>query len=67
MSGRCLQSLIQYTIDSEKCTGCGRCIRLCPQQAIKGEKNKPAVIELDRCVRCGICREACRFEAVLVE
>ena len=61
------KALIQYTIDSEKCTGCGRCFRLCPQQAIKGEKNKPAVIELDRCVRCGICREACRFEAVLVE
>ncbi len=60
------KALIQYTIDQEKCNGCGRCRNLCPQKAIEGEKGSPLTINAQSCIRCGICREACRFEAVIV-
>ncbi len=37
---RVCRDLITYTIDAEKCTGCMRCLKKCPQQAILGERKK---------------------------
>ncbi|MBU0697867.1 MAG: 4Fe-4S binding protein, partial [Proteobacteria bacterium] len=34
------QALITYTIDPEKCTGCGICKRECPYNSIKGARKK---------------------------
>ena len=56
--------LIQYSIISEKCTGCGACMKACPQQAISGEKKKPHVIDQNKCIKCGICLETCKFNAI---
>lgn len=60
------RELIQYRIDSEKCTGCGVCLRACPHKAIKGEKKKPHAIDPEVCVKCGICHDDCKFEAVKI-
>jgi NAD-dependent dihydropyrimidine dehydrogenase PreA subunit len=60
------KSLITFAIDAEKCTGCGRCAKACPQQAISGEKKKPHAIDQEKCIKCGLCRDNCKFEAVLV-
>jgi len=69
--GRCpahaCKALIQYSIDIEKCTGCGRCLRSCPTEAISGAKKEPHVIDLEKCVKCGNCLEVCKFDAVVVE
>ena len=43
------------------------CVEICPQQAIKGERRKPHVIDGAKCIKCGVCRDACRFEAVTVQ
>jgi len=59
--------LITFSIIEENCTGCGVCLRDCPQEAISGEKKKPHVIDPDKCIRCGICREVCKFDAIRVE
>ena len=59
--------LIRFRVDEEKCTGCHRCVKVCPQDAIEGEPKKPHIIIQDKCIKCGICRENCRFDAVLVE
>jgi NADH-quinone oxidoreductase subunit F len=59
-------SMISYHIDPERCSGCGACARICPVEAISGEKKKPHVIDLQICIRCGACLVACpaRFAAV---
>jgi NAD-dependent dihydropyrimidine dehydrogenase PreA subunit/bacterioferritin-associated ferredoxin len=49
--------------DPEKCTGDGRCERLCPGGAIR-VVGKRAVVDADRCVACGKCAEVCREDAV---
>lgn len=59
--------LITYSIDEEKCTGCGLCRKRCPQEAVEGEKKKPHRIIQEKCVKCGICLDQCRFQAVKVE
>jgi NADH-quinone oxidoreductase subunit F len=64
---RVCRDLITYTIDEEKCTGCMRCLKECPQQAVVGERKKSHRILQEKCIKCGICYEACRFDAVKVE
>jgi NADH:ubiquinone oxidoreductase subunit F (NADH-binding)/(2Fe-2S) ferredoxin/NAD-dependent dihydropyrimidine dehydrogenase PreA subunit len=71
LDGRCpshaCKALIQYSIDVEKCTGCGRCLRNCPAEAISGSKKEPHSIDLEKCTKCGTCLEVCKFDAVMVE
>ena len=60
------KALITYSIDEENCTGCGACKKVCPVEAITGEKKELHTIDPDKCIRCGACIAACNFDAVTV-
>jgi len=59
------KDLISYSIDQGKCTGCGACLKACPQDAITGSKKKPHRIKVEKCIKCGACFEVCVFDAVV--
>jgi NADH:ubiquinone oxidoreductase subunit F (NADH-binding) len=64
---RICTQLLTYTIDEEKCTGCRRCAKVCPEEAITGEKKELHVIDQGKCIQCGSCFDSCKFEAVIKE
>ena len=59
------RNLITVTIDPERCTGCGQCIKVCGVEAITGDKKKAHSIDPELCTKCGACRNVCKFEAVV--
>jgi NADP-reducing hydrogenase subunit HndC len=59
------QALLQYIIIEDKCRSCGLCARVCPVNAISGQKKQPYVIDQDSCIKCGACMERCPFDAIV--
>lgn len=51
--------LLTYRI-TEKCKGCGLCVKHCPADCISGTPKERHVIDEERCLKCGQCLEQCR-------
>ncbi len=66
IAGQC-KALKVYSITPETCIGCGMCVKVCPADAIMGEKKHLHVIDQDKCIRCGACLEKCKFNAITVQ
>jgi len=62
-AGKC-KNLLRYTIDPAKCVGCTACARVCPANAIAGERKQPHAVDQTTCIKCGQCFEVCKFRAV---
>jgi len=60
-------SLITLHIKEDVCTGCGACAKICPVEAISGEKKEPHSIDADVCIRCKLCLSRCPEEAIYAE
>jgi ferredoxin len=60
---------------SEKCTGCGQCVEVCPVEAMglvsanspKKGKGKMAKIDESICLGCGVCVKKCSKNALELE
>jgi len=59
------KALIHYHI-TEDCTGCTSCVKVCPTDAIAGERHKLHVIDQVKCIQCGTCMDVCNDDAVVV-
>ena len=59
-------SEVKIRIDFEKCTGCGKCIKVCPSKIINqsGNDNKAIVENSKGCISCGHCVAICQSGAV---
>lgn len=47
------------------CNGCQACKKVCPVEAIHGEKKQHHIINTDLCIRCGLCLSTCKFDAIV--
>ena len=53
---------IVYT-DLDKCVGCNKCVRVCPQFEANKYVEGKIEVNSDYCVACGECIKACTHEA----
>jgi len=58
------RELIEYRVIPEKCTGCQRCVSVCPTGAITGPRAEPHNLDPSKCIKCRACYEICRFDAI---
>jgi ferredoxin len=58
-------------IDSQRCTGCGRCVAACDPHLLSLERvrwEKFAVLqEAHRCTGCSACAAVCPFHAIAMK
>lgn len=53
---------LQPHVVADRCIGCGRCVEICPQEAV--EPGRPPRLDLDRCIGCLCCGEVCPEGAI---
>lgn len=46
------------------CSGCGRCVEICPTQALGQVNGKAVLICPDRCTYCALCEDLCPDSAI---
>ena len=56
---------VTTVIDTEKCIGCGLCVKVCPSRTISMQGEK-AVVSGDRSLSCGHCAAICPVDAIRV-
>jgi NAD-dependent dihydropyrimidine dehydrogenase PreA subunit len=62
-----LSGISTLKINSEKCTGCGRCIEVCPHAVFEMQDKRSRINSLDNCMECGACAQNCVFGALSVK
>ncbi len=62
--------MIDIIVDTEKCTGCGECIRVCHKGprifriVEKNGKKMAEILDMSFCIGCTNCVVACKPEAI---
>ena len=58
------RELIEFRVVPDKCTGCQRCVSVCPTGAITGPRAEPHNLDASKCIKCRACFEICRYDAI---
>jgi len=55
---------LKAVYDTEKCVGCGKCVFVCPYEAIVWKDVSTPEIKTEDCVGCGACALVCPHQAI---
>ncbi len=61
-----LANVTTLKYDSGKCTGCGRCVEVCPRGVFEMRDKRAAITDRNLCMECGACARNCEFSAIAV-
>lgn len=62
-------------INDDNCTGCGKCVEVCPVEAMtlvsandpEKPRHKKADIDGEKCLGCGVCVRVCPFDCIAMK
>lgn len=54
------------SFNSERCSGCGMCWRVCPHAVFSRNGKKAQLSNPARCMECGACQMNCKDGAITV-
>ena len=58
--------MYEVTVDTEKCTGCGECVDICPVDVYALQNEKSVPVRAEDCEGCESCIEVCEQGAITV-
>jgi ferredoxin len=61
-----MTNVVTLELLPERCTGCGRCLEVCPREVFAKNGSTVRIADRDRCIECGACMMNCPFAAVRV-
>ncbi len=53
-------------VNRELCVGCGKCLEVCPSDAIDTSQGYARINE-EFCEECGVCSAFCTYRAIEIE
>ena len=57
------KAMVKYVVD-DNCSGCTKCAKACPVDAIPYTPYQFHSIDVGKCVQCGLCVDECCFGAI---
>ena len=63
------QFSVRHTLDTDRCSGCRRCIRECDENVWRWDKEKNCAIPkyIQECVHCYKCEMACLNNCIEIQ
>lgn len=62
-----LRNVTSLRLDRDACTGCGRCMEVCPHAVFVLDRGKSRIADRDACMECGACARNCPVNALWVK
>jgi ferredoxin len=59
-----LANVVSLELIAERCTGCGRCLEVCPREVFARHGTIVQIVDRDLCIECGACMMNCAFAAL---
>ena len=63
---RYLSNVVTLRLDAGQCSGCGRCVEVCPHAVFVLTNRKAEIVDRDACMECGACALNCSPGALTV-
>jgi len=64
---RYLRNVATVELVESRCTGCGRCLEVCPHEVFQLAGHKAWIADRDACMECGACARNCPTSAIAVD
>ncbi len=61
-----IANVVSLELFAERCTGCGRCLEVCPHEVFARNGKTVRIVDRDRCIECGACMMNCASGAIRV-
>jgi len=63
---RYIEHVVTLSFDPDRCTGCARCVEVCPHAVFAYVDKRAVLVDRGACMECGACARNCEPGAIEV-